>query len=530
MKQELEESVVPDYFEEEVVPGTVHLVDSSISSAADSIVLFPQPSADPEDPLNWSRARKWLNISLVFFYCFTTGIGGTSVYSVLVPISDATGITVGQLVNGTGYLFLLAGWSNLVWQPLALTFGRRPVFLASMLGCLAMSEWAAHIGSSGQWAACRCLFGVFVAPVEVLPELCVAELFYAHERGGWMGIYMLVLASSNYIAPLIAGFMNQSLGWQWVQHWCAIVLGLNFVLAFFFYEDTMYNRKTMEGESSDADKSQLLTLHTERSFSPEYHRQTFLEKMRLYRVNEMVAGKDFFAMMWRPVYMFFAFPIMAWCGFFYGLALAWYSVYNATGSEILSSAPYNFSSSAVGLSYIAPLIGALIGGALSGPIADKCTLLLARRNRGVREPEQRLWGLIVYNLLMPGGLILWGVGAFHEIHWIGLMFSAAITGICNVLGGSYALSYLVDSYKDLSGEALVTAILCRNTIAFAFNYAITPWINSMGLQNAFIVAAVLAQVTGLTFLLLIWKGKSLRRRGAKLYYKLAASQVVGSAH
>ncbi|ANB14669.1 Hol1p [Sugiyamaella lignohabitans] len=514
----------------DAVPGTLNWENKSSNG---DLILYPQPSNDPDDPLNWTKIRKIVNLSLVLFYTFTTGIAGTSTYSILVPISEATGITIAQLNNGTGYLFLLAGWTNLIWQPMALTFGRRPVFLFSILGCVAMSEWAAHISSYGAWAACRCLLGAFVAPVEVLPEQCIAELFFSHERSAWMGIYMLVLASSNYLAPLIAGYMNESIGWQWVQHWCALLLALNFILAFFFYEDTMFNRTTKEAEhveGSDEDKyGHMITVNSPRNLDYS-HKMNYLQKMKLWRVNPLVTKRGFFDMVWRPVYFFFRFPIVAWAGVFYGFGLVWYNVFNATSSAILSAPPYNFSSDGVGLSYLAPLIGAIIGGLYCWSIVNYYAISLARKNNGIREPEQRLWGLVLYNILLPSGLILWGVGAAHEVHWIGLLFGAAFVSICNVLAGSFSLSYLIDCYKDISGEALVSVILCRNTLSFGINYAITPWINHSGLQNTFIVAAVLGLVTGLTFLIMIFGGKALRKKGASAYIKAAETQIIHVAH
>jgi MFS family permease len=74
-------------------------------------------------------------------------------------------------------------------------------------------EGSAWAESFGQWAACRILFGFFVAPVEVLPEISIPDIYFAHERGAYVGGYSMTLAGSNFIAPFIAGFMNDAIGW-----------------------------------------------------------------------------------------------------------------------------------------------------------------------------------------------------------------------------------------------------------------------------------------------------------------------------
>lgn len=81
------------------VPGTVLLVDlargqSGGKHASDrsDIVLVPQPSADSEDPLNWSRKRKMWSLAMVFVYTMGVGIPGTLHYSVIADISNDTGI------------------------------------------------------------------------------------------------------------------------------------------------------------------------------------------------------------------------------------------------------------------------------------------------------------------------------------------------------------------------------------------------------------------------------------------------------
>lgn len=313
-------SEIPNVSNAMLPPGTVHLV----AEQTDRIILVPKPSADPDDPLNWSKRRKWLNVTLLLFYVFSTGIGGTSVYSVFTPISKETGISIGQLNNGTGYLFLMAGWTNIIWQPLALTFGRRPIILLSLLFCVAISEWTAWIDHYPSWAAARCLYGFACAPVEVLPQICIPDVFFAHERGAFIGWYMFVLCASNFIAPLIAGFMNDAYGWHWVQHWAALILALNFVLAFFLYEESMYMRTTVEAEKTD----ELPDLNDITSQQPadvkaDYPAKTFLRRLKLWSYNGHSVSQ-ILRIAYRPILIFFLFPNIMWAGFMYGFALAWY--------------------------------------------------------------------------------------------------------------------------------------------------------------------------------------------------------------
>lgn len=102
------------HLDESAIPGTVHLVDlegvirakHASGSQLKDIVLVPAPSADPDDPLNWSPRRKWLATASQSMYTLMVGIASAAIYSVLEPISADTGLTLSQLNAGTGYMFL----------------------------------------------------------------------------------------------------------------------------------------------------------------------------------------------------------------------------------------------------------------------------------------------------------------------------------------------------------------------------------------------------------------------------------------
>lgn len=78
---------------------------------------------------------------------------------------------------------------------------------------------------------------------------------------------------------------------------------------------------------------------------------------------------------------------------------------------------------------------------------------------------------------------------------------------------------------------MVTVILIRNTMSFAVNYGITPWVNGMGYQNAFIVAAFAGLAQVCTFFIVVKYGKGWRKANMPKYERFVQqSEKLGLAH
>lgn len=106
----------------------------------------------------------------------------------------------------------------------------------------------------------------------------------------------------------------------------------------------------------------------------------------------------------------------------------------------------------------------------TGPIGDWLAIRITRKNHGIMDAEYRLWLVIPFIILLPFGFILWGVGADHHIHWFGLVFAMGVISFVTTAQSQIWVTYCVDSYRDLGGEALTTVILIRNTMYFAASY------------------------------------------------------------
>ena len=109
-------------------------------------------------------------------YSFAVGVSGAAIYSVFGDILATTSLTLNDLNSGTGYLFLMAGWGCLIWQPLALQYGKRPVYLISVLGTMSTMIWAPHADTQGQWLASKIIQGFLSAPIESLAEISVTDV------------------------------------------------------------------------------------------------------------------------------------------------------------------------------------------------------------------------------------------------------------------------------------------------------------------------------------------------------------------
>ncbi|KAL4782351.1 major facilitator superfamily domain-containing protein [Aspergillus varians] len=544
------------------VPGTVHLVDLDGSLNArhgksrNDIVLLPQPSSDPDDPLNWSPMRKFHNTFWQYMWTFV----GSCLCSCLSPaynniVSD-TGISLENINTGQGIMYLGFGWGCLITQPLAINYGRRPVLVLSLLVFSLFTLWTAYIDTVGVWYLNRVLSGIAYSPIESLIELCVADTRFTHERGFHMGFYCWALFGGGALVPIASGIIAEQHGWRWINYTACIIGCAVSLLMFFFFEETMFYRpkhvpdelviegvdtlalptRVENGEVEEAlgsEKSRPPT-PTEKKDSTMQRREilaprkTFLQKMKMWDLRDPRQPFVLFKLFFLP-FVVMQFPAVLFSGMLIGSILSWYQIFVGTLNLILGEDPYNFTSESIGYFYIAVFIGVTIGCAFSGWLSDILAERLARRNGGVKEPEARLWMALIPMILHPAGSILYGVGAAHHIHWVGIAFGLGFACVGVVMGSTIALTYVVDCYKEVAGETLISVILFRNTIGFAFIYAILPMVDSMGLQGAFILIAFLGVGFWATCFLFIWKGKQMRQWLAQNYWNMVEKYGL-SAH
>ncbi|KAF5005147.1 hypothetical protein FDECE_8404 [Fusarium decemcellulare] len=541
------------------IPGTVQLVDAqgifNVKHGQQSrdIVLVPQPTDNPDDPLRWSVPRKTRNIVCAMTWCFFVAAMISGLSPAYLLIEQDTGISVADLSTGNGLLFLFLGWGTMITQCLALNYGRRLTLMVSIVCTTGVTLWTAYVQSRGEFFANRILLGIVSSPQETLIEVIIGDIFFTHDRGFYMGAYSWTLWCGAFLAPVASGYVAQDLGWRWIQYVLTFIGAGVAVVTFFFFEETMFYRhnnveefrdisgldplqpsnipetlvnNATAGSEKDAkmstanreDDSASRSVETS-VFESSESTKTYLEKLKFWGFRDP-RQPNTFRLFFLPIQLLLMFPGMFFGGLLVGGILAWYNVVGGSLALILGSPPYNFSANNIGLTYLASVVGVTIGCFVSGWMSDALALRLARRNGGVMEPEQRLWTCLIALVAHPAGCLLYGVGASYHIHWFGIVFGLGLISVTLPMGSNLAFTYILDSYKEVAGEGLVSAILIRNMMGFAFGYAVVPMIENLGLWYAFVLIALLGLALWCSAIVMIYVGKPLRRSTAQSYWNL----------
>lgn len=181
------------------------------------IILVPQPSGDPNDPLNWPQAKKLVALGVTCFgsLLFVSVIAGLFTSSLKV-IADDTHVSIQHIVLTQGYQFLVVGVSGPIYSALSRKYGTRPIFLfgsvAILVGSIVGSADKTYTGI----LTMRIIQGVGMAPYESLIFTLISDLFFVHERGVSASIIQFVLVGVANLTSTVAGKIATTHSWPWL--------------------------------------------------------------------------------------------------------------------------------------------------------------------------------------------------------------------------------------------------------------------------------------------------------------------------
>jgi MFS family permease len=607
-----------------------------------NIILEPQPDDSANDPLNWKSWRRDVALLSLGFYCMVGG-GTTPILAAgFTNVAEDYNVGVETVALTTGLYMMGMGLGSVIASPIAILYGKRPVYLASAILFIVTSLWSGLSPSFSSLLAARVFQGVAVSPVECLPSATIAEIFFLHERAYRIGIYTLLLLGGKNLVPLVSAAIIGGLGWRWVFYIIAMIIAFSGGLLFLFVPETFWDRTPtrarsrapslirriswrpsmsrrassnscgvahqdpdqhaeatsaipasgledetpVEADITDEKKLETATAGASGQGPHHHHHVGFKEPEDAFkkdpvdnspstesagsmqdvtlgdRENPAAAGgvfsnqldaetgssqytgeaqpattgglknlslpgsdatkksqiytqdlrqrppktfvqqlkpyhgrlndDEFFKVMVRP-FVLFTYPAVLWSSVIYSCSVGWLIVISETMAIIYRNPEsYNFTALQTGLVYISPFVGGILGTGVAGYVSDIIVRAMSRRNGGVYEPEFRLVMALPVLITTCIGLMGFGWSAEERDHWmVPTFFFGCVSFGCS-LGSTTAITFVVDSYRQYAGEALVTLNFSKNIFhGLVFSLFVGHWLHGDGPKMVFIWIGVI---------------------------------------
>ncbi|RSL39768.1 hypothetical protein CEP54_016261 [Fusarium duplospermum] len=478
------------------------------------IVLEPQPSDNPNDPLNWSKATKNTIGILSRIDAKLTDGSMSAMLTPAIPIishefsvsvDTASTWTIGLLVFWTGFTAsVTAAGSNVI--------GKRPFILGSILIMVITNIWGAFANSFPSLAALRTLQGIASAPFETMVTALISDIFFLHERGMWLALWSLVISAGILIGQVLAGLIIDGMGYSATFGFSALVFGILLILSYFLLFETTYSgprptfgERPMPMELPSPPEQSYTRNETSRGNveRPE----SYTQKLRIFRGR--VSDANFFRDMMSP------FQLMVYPAVLFGAIINGFCTALAIGTGLLSTVlltqpPYNLTPTFLGIVNIAPFIVGLIAAPLAGWMADAVAKSLARRNGGVFEPEFRIVLMIIGAPIFILSFIGFGESVARGqplpvvLAWLGVQHA----GFPFVIQA--ALSYVLDCHAHESNLAFVVIAFFKAIFSFIATSFLTGFMIKVGVRPFFFgVAGVTTAVLSLSLPVYVF-GKKFR--------------------
>ncbi|KAI0012904.1 major facilitator superfamily transporter [Xylariaceae sp. FL0662B] len=491
------------YFDDPDRPQAVDITEANglkcDRSGPGPIILNPQPSDDPNDPLNWPLWRR----DLITFILSLTAIFATALGSILAANTPTLAVWFGldftYIAVLTGYYLVGAGVAGFFFVPSARLWGKRHLFIIGTCILVVTSAWAAAVGhnyTSLLWA--RIIQGVGTAPFESLVNAAVGDLYFVHERGKRMAFTNLAVFGGAFFTPILAGKITHAIKWWWTFNLVAIFCACSLVAVFLFCPETAFRRDAAlntdiiaRSNMNGHDERQIMNTATSvvpkvRAAGAGRSKKTFAQSLALF--NGRKTDEDFLKLLFRPLPLFVQ-PAFVWACLIQGTLIGWTVFIGVILAALFLGPPLYWDEVDTGYAYTGPFVGAVGGFVVAGALADRSARSLTRLNGGVYEPEFRI--LLVIPQLLFGCLGLYGFAATAQgtldgdFHWaVPVVFFGF--DVCAMVIGTVASSlYIIDAYRDLAVEGFTCTIIFKNLFSFAMTFKAYDWLMEGGVQRVF---------------------------------------------
>jgi multidrug resistance protein len=405
---------------------------------------------DPDMPLNFSSGRKWLITSLLSTITFMTPFASSILAPALGSMQKDYGVTDTTLGAMPVSIYLLGyAIGPVVLSPLSEIYGRNLILISASAWFCIWLVGCALAPSLNTLIFFRFMTGIGGSASLTIGGGILADMFPVTSRGKAMTIWMLGPIVGPTIAPVIGGFVSETIGWRWV-HWLSCIPASFVVVAMIFLSretnhQVLIARKT-EKLRKELNQPELRSCYIDPDTPVLSKRQILL--LGLIRPMKMLFGSPNI------------FGLSLYTAFAYGCL---YLLYNTIPTVFQGS--YGWSLGITGLVYVTLLLGYAISLVSFALLSDSTIIRMTAANGGVYEPEMRLPDCVWFALALPITFFWYGWTADKAVHWIVPIIGIIPFGV-GILGVLLPIqTYIVDAYPQYAASGLAAFSVLRNSVA-----------------------------------------------------------------
>ncbi|KAJ5947814.1 hypothetical protein N7466_000829 [Penicillium verhagenii] len=455
-----------------------------------TLELDPVPTMDPADPYNWPERKKMTNLLLVAFHACMGTFAAAGIIPAYSNIVELYGVTNQQASYLTSLQIAVLGGAPLFWKPLSHRYGRRPIFLLSLILSLVCNIGCAKSTTYSSTAACRALSAFFIAPASAIGSAVVMETTFKKDRAKYMGVWTLMITLGVPLGPFIFGFVAYRVGYEWIYWVLALINGAQFILYLFFGPETRY---VDSGESIEGSV-----------FKREY--------LSIRRIDPTpFTWFEFVKPLTMVTHSFIVIPTCA-----YAMVFLFSNILTTVEIPALIQSKFDLNTEQVGLQFLGMIIGSVIGEQIGGGLSDYWMRMRAKRTQNKPEPEFRLWLSYFGFALACIGLILFLVCTQEAAagHWVvSPIIGTGIAAAGSQIVTTVMVTYAVDCYPQEAASVGVFITFVRQIWGFLGPFWFTPMFDNVGVAaSSGIVCGMIVAVSVIPTIILQMRGHIWRRK------------------
>ncbi|KAF0317308.1 MFS multidrug transporter [Colletotrichum asianum] len=468
------------------------------NSASQKFVVDWNKPYDPENPMNWAMASRWIQIVLVSILTLQAAIASSmpapAVREILKDFNAPDGVLSSLVVSifNLGFVF-----GPVLAAPMSELYGRYPAYSISNVIFLACNAACAVSPNLGVLLVFRFLSGCAGAAPLSIGGGTIADVAPPALRGRAVSVYSLAPLLGPVLGPAAGGFLAEYAGWRWIFWALCIMAGALGLLMLLILRETSA-KALLEKRAQKTRK---------RTGNPRYTSV----------LDDGVSPQEAFSRaIKRPLRLLILHPIVFTLSAYFAVIYGYLYLFFTTVAMVFTE-KYGFSAGSSGLTFIGVGIGTVTGTLIVSFWGDKVATSLSQKH-GARRPEFRL-PLMAYSVpVIPGGLLLYGWTAEKGVFWLVPMIGTFIVGVGILFVFGPLASYLVDAFTMHAASALAASTIFRSIFGAFLPLAGPPLYDALGLGWGNTILAAFAFLMAPIPWVIMKKGELIRGKYAHRVY------------